>query len=280
MSIRQDFKDFISNENNIRRLPTGITNFDNALDGGLPTGLTILGARTGLGKTTFVLQLADNLIKQANTKVLFFSLELNKFELLTKSLSRLSYFDNELTTHTPNSFVKNEVENIDTYFDKYEEYGNNIFLIDSIRDLGGIIANIKHFCKNHPNDKVVVIVDYIQYIDYNILNDKQKVDVIIKALKTLSSNMNIPIIAISSLSRDGSKKNDISSFKESGSIEYTADYGIILTEKEQTTNRLAFDTDDDRSKTITLTFLKNRFNFDDFSFDMKYYGQYATFIEI
>lgn len=280
MSIRQDFINFISNENNIRRLPTGFDNLDNALGGGLPTGLTVLGARTGLGKTTFVLQLADNLLRQENTKVLFFSLELNRYELLTKSLSRLSYFDNELTTYTPNAFMKNEVENIDTYFDKYEEFGNNIFLIDCVRDLDGIIANIKKFCSEFSNDKVIVVVDYAQYIDLNLMNDKQKVDVIIKALKTLSSNLNIPIIAISSLSRDGSKKNDISSFKESGSIEYTADYVIILTEKEQTTNGLAFNTNDDRNKTITLTFLKNRFNFDDVSFDMKYYGQYATFIEI
>ena len=108
---------------------------------------------------------------------------------------------------------------------------------------------------NFENDKVVVIIDYIQFIDCNGNNDKQNVDIITRELKALANNYNIPIVAISSLSREGAKRNNISSFKESGSIEYTADYLIIMYQKEN--NRgLAFTDDTD---TITLEFLKNRF---------------------
>ena len=85
---------------------------------------------------------------------------------------------------------------------------------------------------------------------------------------------NASIIAISSINRTSYKNNTIGSFKESGSIEYTADYLISLEEKE-TSNNLAFNTDDN---IITLTFLKNRFGTKD-SIDLTYYGNYATFIE-
>ena len=87
-------------------------------------------------------------------------------------------------------------------------------------------------------------------------------------------NLNNRANAISSINRTSYKNNTIGSFKESGSIEYTADYLISLEEKE-TSNNLAFNTDDN---IITLTFLKNRFGTKD-SIDLTYYGNYATFIE-
>jgi replicative DNA helicase len=103
---------------------------------------------------------------------------------------------------------------------------------------------------------------------------KQNIDTITRQLKALSTDYSASIIAISSINRTSYKSNTIGSFKESGSIEYTADYLISLEEKE-TTNNLAFNTDDN---IITLTFLKNRFGTKD-SIDLKYYGNYATFIE-
>ena len=105
MSIKEDYIAYISNSNNIRKIPTGISKLDNIYGGGLPTGFTIIGAETGLGKTTFTLQLADTIAKEENVKVLFFSLELSKYELLSKTLSRISYLDSELTNHSPNEFI-------------------------------------------------------------------------------------------------------------------------------------------------------------------------------
>ena len=78
-----DIGGYIENENNIRKIPTNFNKLDNIYGGGLSKGLTIIGANTGLGKTTFALQLADNVAQQPNTKVLFFSLELTKYELVS-----------------------------------------------------------------------------------------------------------------------------------------------------------------------------------------------------
>lgn len=274
MSIKEDYIAYISNSNNIRKIPTGISKLDNIYGGGLPTGFTIIGAETGLGKTTFTLQLADTIAKEENVKVLFFSLELSKYELLSKTLSRISYLDNELPNHTPNEFISNGVEDIDIYFNKYEEIQDNIFLIDNVKDIGGIIGNTIAFCKKYANDKVVVVIDYLQYIKCDGNSDKQNIDNITRELKNITSKYNVSIIAISSLSRDGGKRNDLTSFKESGSIEYTADYVIIL-KKKVIEKGLAFDNEDN---IITLEFLKHRFGSKD-SFDMKYFGNFATFIQ-
>lgn len=275
MGVKQEYITYISNTNNIRKIPTGFNKLDNIYGGGLPTGLTILGANTGLGKTTFVLQLADNIARQPNTKVLFFSLELNKYELLSKTLSRLSYLDNDLTTHTPNEFIGNSVDDIDNYFNKYEEIENNLLLIDDIRNIRGISTLINDYCSENTDDKIVVIIDYLQFITCNIGNDKQNVDIITKELKALANRYNISIIGISSLSREGAKRNDTTSFKESGSIEYTADYLIIMYANEPT-RALSFGEDSD---TITLEFLKNRFGSKG-KFNLKYLGNYATFNEL
>ena len=147
-------------------------------------------------------------------------------------------------------------------------------MIDNVKDIGGIIGNTIAFCRKYANDKVVVVIDYLQYIKCESNNDKQNIDNITRELKNITSKYNVSIIAISSLSRDGGKRNDLTSFKESGSIEYTADYVIIL-KKKVVEKGLAFDNEDN---IITLEFLKHRFGSKD-SFDMKYFGNFATFIQ-
>lgn len=268
LSIRDEFKNYISNPKNTLRIPTGFEKLDAIYGGGLPKGLTILGADTGLGKTTFVLHLADNMAKQETVKVLFYSLELTKYELLAKSLSRISYIEDGLNENTPQAIIHNEVDNIDEVFDVYDTISNNIKIIDNIRDIQSIIKNTLRFIKENPNDKVVVIIDYLQFVDSPLNNDKQKIDGITKSLKQISNAYDIPMILISSLSRIGD-------FKESGSIEYTADYLLKLFVKKKSENDLSFDTDDQ----LTLKFIKNRFGGKG-EIKLSYIGNYATFEEI
>ena len=85
-----EFRNFIESAAKRPILSTGFYDIDKALGGGLHTGLYVLGAVSSLGKTTFTLQIADNLAK-ADTDVLFFSLEQSKFELMAKSISRETF---------------------------------------------------------------------------------------------------------------------------------------------------------------------------------------------
>ena len=82
----QDYLSYIQDDTQVKKIRTGFDKLDNLLNGGLPNGLITLGAIPSLGKTTFALQVADNMASMENTKVLFFSLEMSKFDLISKSL--------------------------------------------------------------------------------------------------------------------------------------------------------------------------------------------------
>lgn len=92
----QDYLSYIQDDIQVKKIRTGFDKLDNLLNGGLPNGLIILGAIPSLGKTTFALQVADNMASMENTKVLLFSLEMTKFDIISKSLSRLSYLADDL----------------------------------------------------------------------------------------------------------------------------------------------------------------------------------------
>ena len=79
----QEYMLYIQDDKRIKKIPTNFTKLDNLLNGGFPYGLITLGAIPSLGKTTFTLQLADNIASMENTKVLFFSLEMSIFDLMS-----------------------------------------------------------------------------------------------------------------------------------------------------------------------------------------------------
>ena len=201
--ILQEYINYIKDDTKIKRIPTCFNRLDYILSGGLPNGLITIGAIPSLGKTTFILQLADNISALDNTKVLLFSLEMSKFDLISKSLSRISYIDDELSSYTYDDLLSNK-DDIDyqKLFEKYTPIADNLYIIDNIYDLRDIETCIAEFRENKPIHNIVVIIDYLQYILCgNSGNDKQVIDTITKRLKELSKMLNISIIAISSINR-------------------------------------------------------------------------------
>ena len=97
-------------------IPTGFSSLDNHLNGGLTEGLYFLGAISSLGKTTFALQMADQIAEQGQD-VIFFSLEMSKYELVAKSLSRWTYILNQRTQK--NLLAK---ETTKLLYDDYSKY--------------------------------------------------------------------------------------------------------------------------------------------------------------
>lgn len=85
-----EYRSEFSNTEYGKAFPTGFSILDGILNGGLREGLTVIGALSGLGKTTMLLQIANNIAEQGED-VIYFSLEMNKSELLTRTISRLSY---------------------------------------------------------------------------------------------------------------------------------------------------------------------------------------------
>ena len=278
--ILQDYLSYIQDDRQVKKVRTGFNKLDNLLNGGLPNGLITLGAIPSLGKTTFALQVADNMASMENTKVLFFSLEMTRFDIISMSLSRLSYLTDELENYTFDDLLSNN-DDVDftTLLSKYECVANNLYTIDYIYDIRDIEAFIRQFKDLHENDNIIVIIDYLQYILCgNNGNDKQVIDTITKRLKELAKDLNICIIEISSLNRTNySGSITMESFKESGSIEYTSDILMGLEYVNNGANEREYEAKRNPRK-ITLSVIKNRYGaLGKINFD--FYTTYHTFIE-
>ena len=271
------FDDYIADLNNHekrRAYPSGLANLDEVIDGGFHQGLTILGAMSSAGKTTLILQIADNLSKRGED-VLFFSLEMSKFELMSKSISRLTYklddTSDKRNAKTALGLYKGartdgEREVMKEALDHYRDrIAAHLFVYEGV---GNITADdIAETVKRHitvTGRTPVVFVDYLQIImpPENLrLTDKQIVDYSIRVLKQLTRDYGVPLITISSYNRSSYKESaDMTSFKESGGIEYSSDLLIALQFEGMDDNR-QLDIKAEKEKLdrdIELVVLKNR----------------------
>ncbi len=242
----QSFLKSIEESKRAAFIPTGFSPLDNVLDGGLYAGLYVVGAISSLGKTTFCLQIADQ-IAAAGHDVLVFSLEMARNELIAKSISRLTLVkdleENESTAHAKTTrgiltgtryadYSQTERELIQQSIASYGEYARNIYITEGVGNVG--IEEIREKVQKHikiTGKAPVVVIDYLQIIAPADMRatDKQNTDKAVLELKRLSRDYSIPVIGISSFNRDNyTAPVNLASFKESGAIEYSSDVLIGL----------------------------------------------------
>lgn len=236
----------IENSKKAAFIPTGFSPLDNVLDGGLYAGLYVVGAISSLGKTTFCLQVADQ-IAAAGHDVIVFSLEMARNELIAKSVSRLTLIkdleENGSTAHAKTTrgiltgtryadYSQTEKELIQRSIASYAEYAKNIYIVEGVGNVG--IEEIRDKVQKHiklTGKAPVVLIDYLQIIAPADMRatDKQNTDKAVLELKRLSRDYAIPVIGISSFNRDNyTAPVNLASFKESGAIEYSSDVLIGL----------------------------------------------------
>ena len=242
----QDFLNGIAQSVNTPYISTGFPVLDTILDGGLYEGLYIAGAISSLGKTTFFTQICDQ-IAQGGDDVLIFSLEMARTELMAKTLSRLTCIDvinhkgnlrNAKTTRgiTTGSRYANysqaEKDLIQRAVTTYQKFSDHVFIHEGIGDIGvNQIREVVHQHISITNRKPVVLIDYLQILSptNDRASDKQNTDKAVMELKRISRDFKIPVIAISSFNRENySSPVNLTSFKESGAIEYSSDVLIGL----------------------------------------------------
>lgn len=190
-------------------------------------GLYVLGAISSLGKTTFCHQMGDQIAKNGDP-VLYFSLEQNQLEMVTKSLARITAQMSpekavsaiNIRRGTKNEAIKNAIE-------AYKAYAANMHVIECNFGVtvDKIVDDVKKFIIETGKNPVV-IVDYLQIIQPADprQNTKDAVDSNVRALKKLQSENDLVLFLIASLNRQNYLTPvDFESFKESGGIEYTAD---------------------------------------------------------
>jgi len=217
---------------------TGFGKLDAALGGGLYEGLYVIGAISSAGKTSWVLQVADQIAKNGHD-VIIFSLEMSQYELMAKSISRLSFelcdgwYDNAKSTRDildgakRESFTEKEMDLIDRSIEAYREYSNRIYIKEAIGNIGA--KEIRDTVDMHircAGTIPVVVIDFLQIMaEMDVrATDKQNIDRAVSELKRLSRDKKIPILAVSSFNRENyNAPVNLASFKESGAIEYSSD---------------------------------------------------------
>lgn len=276
---------------------TGFKNLDKEA-GGLYAGLYVLAAISSLGKTSFALQLADQLAAGGHD-VIFFSLEQSRLELVSKSLARITYQNDP--AHPVTSLQIRRGNNFDEVQDAKADY------IKAVADRLSIVEGnfscnvsfigdyIRQYVRR-TGGKPVVFVDYLQILqpaeEAKRQTIKETVDNTVTELKRISRELDLTVILISSVNRANYLTPiDFESLKESGGIEFTADviWGLQL----QCLNDPLFDKQNnikERRETIKkakaanprkieLCCLKNRYGIANFSCYFDYYPASDLFRE-
>lgn len=279
----QDFIGGIKEAANTAYIPTGFSELDKELDGGLYPGLYILGAISSLGKTTFLLQLADQ-IAAAGYDILYFSLEMAASELISKSLSRLTFLHCDgqqgnaktargiTTASRYQGYSRDEKALIEKAIGLYGEYAGNLYIYEGIGDIG--VDRIKELVAEHrelTGRTPLIFIDYLQILaPYELrATDKQNTDKAVLELKRLSRDYKAVVVAISSFNRDSyTNEVNMAAFKESGAIEYGSDVLLAMqpqgmkpgyTKTEQKANvKLVSDCKRAEVRSVEVKVLKNR----------------------
>ena len=270
----QDFVKQIAG--NTPPVPIGYMALDRILEGGLHPGLIVVGAISSLGKTTFCLNVAD-MLAMAGQDVIFYSLEMSKFELIAKIISRRTArkcLPGGNMRHAKTNlgvsdfkrwagYSKEEKELLQYCMNDFSlKAAQNLYIREGLQSIG--TERIRQDIQRHEyltHRRPVVIVDYVQIMktpDIH-LTDKQKTDENVTELKRISRDFNIPIIAISSFNRDNYKEPvSMAAFKESGAIEYTSD--VLIGLQYEGMDYMDKETDKARTERIRGIFKENEQN--------------------
>lgn len=237
-------------ENNIKNkndysLYTGMLDLDQLTCGLHNEELTIIGARPGMGKTTFALQIAEYIAKK-KIPVMFISLEMSDKQIITKLIARNARINStkmRLGTLTDQEMIKVTEE-------ACEIAERPLYITSKLRTIQQIETEARKL--KNKKDIGLIIIDYIQLIKsaqkFNLR--EQEVADITRTLKLLTLELKIPIIGLCQLNRNATRQEPmLSDLRESGAIEQDADNVIFIYQEEET---------EDAAPLVTIKLAKQR----------------------
>ena len=213
------------NKGKVTGVPTGFLDLDAKLTG----ELLLVAARPAMGKTAFVLNIAQHVVFRENIPTAIFSLEMSKEQLVTRLLASESMVDSQ-NLRTGN-LQDQEWEKL---MESAGIIGNSNLIID---DTPGItISELRSKCRRfkQANGLGLIIIDYLQLMIGGKRSEsrQQEIAEISRSLKALARELEVPIIALSQLSRAVESRPDhkpmLSDLRESGSIEQDADVVMFI----------------------------------------------------
>ena len=220
-------------------LKTGLNDFDKKIGGLHKSDLIIVAGRPSMGKTAFATNIASNICNGKNndnkTNVLFFSLEMSSEQLATRVISELSQISSE-GIRTGN-LSKTDFEKIIVASEQLKNL--SLFIDDSpALTISSIRTRSRRLKRKFGLD--LIIIDYLQLISGESRNSNdnrvKEISDITRGLKAIAKELNIPVVALSQLSRKveerEEKRPQLADLRESGSIEQDADLVVFLYREE------------------------------------------------
>lgn len=212
-------------------IPTGFIDLDYKTSGLQPSDLILVAARPSMGKTAFVLNIAQHVAFRSNKTVAIFSLEMSKEQLVNRLFSLESQVDAQLlrTGNLKDSDWEKLIEGAGII-------GKSKMIID---DTPGIsISELRSKCRKFKLEQGLdlIIIDYLQLMTGRVggraESRQQEISDISRSLKGLARELNVPVIALSQLSRAVEQRPDhrpmMSDLRESGAIEQDADVVMFI----------------------------------------------------
>lgn len=208
-------------------IPTGFIDLDYKTSGLQPSDLILVAARPSMGKTAFVLNIAQHVAFRSNKTVAIFSLEMSKEQLVNRLFSLESQVDAQLlrTGNLKDSDWEKLIEGAGVI-------GKSKMIID---DTPGIsISELRSKCRKFKLEQGLdlIIIDYLQLMTGRAESRQQEISDISRSLKGLARELNVPVIALSQLSRAVEQRPDhrpmMSDLRESGAIEQDADVVMFI----------------------------------------------------
>jgi len=240
VKTQADLEKLAANKGDITGIPTGFYDFDKITSGFHPYQMIVIAARPGMGKTAFALNVATNIAIKAKKSVAIFNMEMGAEQLASRMLSSVGQIEgSKLKT---GNLEHNDWKKVNEAISRLSN--TRLFIDDAA---GQTVADIRAKCrrlKNSPSGLDIVIIDYITLIQSagkgstNGQNRQQEVSDISRALKTMAMELEVPVIALSQLSRGIEQRKDkpqLSDLRESGAIEQDADMVAFIhcTEEEK-----------------------------------------------
>ena len=222
-----------NNKGSYTGVPSGYHDLDNMTAGFQNSDFIILAARPSMGKTAFALNIAQNIAIRQNIPVIIFSLEMSKVQLAQRVVCAEAEIDAQ------------RVRMGDLQINEWEKMGAKLNDLHAaplyIDDTAGmsvsdIRAKCRRFKMKNPN-LGLILIDYLQLIEDRSSNDRnQQISTISRGLKGLARELDVPIIALSQLSRKVEDRTDkrpmLSDLRESGAIEQDADVVMFIFREE------------------------------------------------
>lgn len=214
---------------NVTGLPTGFTDLDTKTAGFHGSELILIAARPAMGKTAFELNIAQYMAFRKDVTVAIFSLEMSKEQLVNRLFSLESHVDSQKirTGNLEDSDWENLIESAGVI-------GKSNLIID---DTPGItISELRSKCRKYKleHNLGIIIIDYLQLMSGGKRSEsrQQEVSEISRSLKALARELDVPVVALSQLSRQVESREDkrpmLSDLRESGAIEQDADVVMFL----------------------------------------------------